>query len=426
MKKFIFVVLPVLLSANLNIQNSYKRALEFESKVNSYMFQVEAKKEEINLAKSKLKPKVNLNASAALREYKINATGDSRDEKYALVSLGLDVPVFHPEYDNFVEQSKMKHRFSMLYLEQLKQDLAYNVVDAYISILRADNSLKVAKSYLSANKIRYEQIKRLYEKKLSNKMDLLASKVTYEQSKIKVNSEKQNLRLAKFKFKNLTGIDSFTIPNIDFEKVDVSSLFITKSKDELFSQNLEIKKSKLNIDLTKKQIKNSQYGYYPKVDLSASATAYGSKNEYTDYTRDSRVMLNMKIPLYQGGYVKADISKYRYLLSAANEDLKDVERKVEYNYEELYTKFKTSKRNITLYKDAIESARLYLHATKKGFEVGLKNVIDLEDAKAKLYESQFKLIDSVYEFIKSYVSLLNLYGDIDSIKLSELDSILTQ
>jgi len=421
---YLILIVPILASSAVTIQSAYKKALDYEAKVQSHSYQILAKEEEITQAKSRLYPKIDVVGLATDRHYKLNNGGSKRDEQYYTLKLSGELPIYHPEYYNNIEQSKLKYEYSEFYMKQLEQELAYNVTDAFMLIVRAKNSLSVALVYLEANRVRYEQIQKMYNKRLANKMDLLSSKVTYEQSKIKVNTEKQSLRLAKFKFKNLTSIKSVNIPEINLENIDISRLVIHSKKEDLNTFNIEIKKSNLNIDLTKKQIKNSFYGHYPKVDLSASFSKYDSSSIYTDYKDESRIMLSIKIPLYQGGYIDSQVSKFKYLLSAASEDLKDVQRQTDASYEELTINLKTAEENIVLYKEAIDSAKLYLHAISKGYESGLKNLIDVEDAKTKLYETKFKLIDSVYEYIKSYTFLLNLFGQLNDEKLRQLDDTL--
>lgn len=406
----------------ISIKNSYQKALKYEAKVQSTKYQVYSKKEDIAQAKSKLYPKIDFQASGTVRNYTINYNHNKRDEQYYTATFSSRVPIYHPENYNLIDQSRLKYEFSNLYLKQQKQELAFNTTDSFMMIIRAKNSLSVAKAYLALNKAKYKQLEKKFSKRLANKMDFLVSKVTYEQSKIKVSSEKRNLSLAKYKFKNLTGIANVDIPRVNLENINVEKLTISYTRDDLSGMNLEIEKSNINIALTKKQIKYSGYDKYPKVDLSASISHYDSSSPYTDYTNESRVVLNVRIPIFDGGYSDSGIAKYRYLLSSANEDLKDTQRKVLSKYDEMIVNYKTSKENIKLYKDTIKSSRLYLYAVAKGYEHGLKDLTDVEDAKAKLFEAKFKLIDSVYQFVKSYTSLLNLYGIFNYEKLDELDS----
>ena len=429
MKKVILcvaLVSSVFANETITVEESYSKALEYEAKVRSYGYQVQAKGEDVEQAKSKLYPKVDAQLQATSRNYILNGTDSTIDENFYTVGISANIPVYHPEYFNDIEQSKLKLRYSKVHLAQLKQELAFDVTDAYMLIVRAKNSLKVAEAYLKANRSIYSRIQKLYEKNLANKIDLLSSKVTYEQSKIKVNTEKNMLRLAKNKFRNLTNISDVKVPQVNLENInssDISKLSILYTKEDLLSSNLDIKKANLGIYITEKQIENSNYGHYPKIDLSATTSRYDAENRYTDYDQDTRVSLNIKIPLYQGGYIESNKAKYRYLLSAANEDKKDTTRKILSDYEEIAIKLNTSKENIALYIDSIKSSELYLHAVTKGYEKGLRKLIDIDDAKTKLYETKFKLIDSVYLYIKSYTSLLKTFGLLNRDKLKQLDSI---
>lgn len=428
MKKIILnliLALPLIANSSISLENSYLKALEYESKVQSYSYQKMAKQEDIIQAESRLYPKIDLVASGVSKRYKIELGEDDNKEQYLKAKLSLQVPIYHPEYYNDIAQNELKYKYSDIYLTQLKQELAYNVTNAYILIVKAKNALGVADAYLKANKIRYNQIKNMYEKRLANKMDFLSSKVTYEKSKIRMNTEKQNLRLAKFKFKNLTGIVMKDIIQINLENIDVSKLKIKFHKDDLYTKNMEIRKSKININLTKKMIENSKYGHYPKIDLSAQVSKFKYEKEvYDSYDYDANAMLNISIPIYQGGYISSKVAKYKYLLNSSNEDLNDVQRTVISIFEEQLINLQASKENIVLYKEAINSAKLSLHAITRGYENGLKNLIDVEDAKTKLFETKLQLIDSSYEYIKSYTALLNLFGELNQNKLKKLDKIL--
>jgi len=427
MKKIIILMLLInsaIFADTVSIENAYQRALNYEANVQSYDYQLIAKKQEIYQAKSRLYPKLNFSASKTLRGYKTNFRDRKAHERYYTLNLSAKIPVYHPENFNIIDQSRIKYTFTRLYLKQLKQDLAYKVATTYIAIIRAKNALNVAKAYVKANKIKYQQIKKKFDRRLANKMDLLEAKVTYEQSLIKVSSEKRNLQLSKLNFKNLTGIKDIKIPAINLEGIDTSVLIFPYKKEQLDDFNIEVKKSNLKISLSKKEIQNSKYGRYPKVDLSASISKYNAINDLTDYKYDTQAVLSLSIPILDGGYTKAKVEQSRYLLKAAEEDLKNAQRKAESQYDDAMVKYNNAKENIKLYKENIKSSKLYLYAVSKGYEHGLKDLIDVEDAKAKLFEAKFKLIDSVYKFMDSYTTLLDLYALFDGQKLKQLDSAL--
>ena len=430
MKKFVLIFLlfffTSLSAEDMTLRESYERALSYEASIKSNMYQTSAKKEEIDQARSRLYPKVDVSAAGNWGDYKIASTGGKRYESYSTLKLSGQLPLYHPENFNMLDQAKLKYRLSTLNLKQLKQDLALKVTDSFLSIIKARNSLSVAKAYRALNKAKYLQIEKKFNKRLSNKMDLLQSRVTYEESIIKVSIERRNLRIEKYKFKNLTGIDieALELPSVDFEHLDVSSLIMPFSKKELMGANLEIKEAEIQLAISRKEVKNASYSRYPKADLSANIAKYDNPSRYRDYDHEETAMVIVKLPLYDGGYASASIVQNEELSRASAEDLNQIIREKEFNYDQYTTDLKTARENIALYKETIASAKLYLYATNKGYEHGLKSLIDVEVAKARLYESKIKLIDSVYNFMKAYASLLNIYGLLDPDKLDLLDHTL--
>ncbi|WP_458699908.1 TolC family protein [Sulfurospirillum sp. 1307] len=420
---YLIITNSVLANGELSLLFSYDAAKNYKPDLKSYEFQTLAKKEDINQAKSRLFPKIDFSISGLQRNYKLNYNGNNREEKYYKGTISSKIPIYHPEYFNAIDQSELKYKYSSLYLSQKEQELAYNVIRAYISIIRAKNSLHVAKSYYEANKIRYEQIKKMYEKRLANKMDYFEAKLTLDQSKVKINEEKHNIDLAKLKFKDLVGLKDFKLADINFEKVNIDSLSFNFSYDYLYAHNLELKKAKLNIELSKKEIENSYNLYKPKVDLSASYSKYDNANVYSDYKDESTIMLNFSLPLYQGGYRRSKIVQSKYILSSANYSVEDIKNSIISDYEEVVVKLKNAKESVLLYKNSIKLAELYLHSVTKGYEKGLKSLIDVEDAKAKLYESKFKLIDATYQYLDSYAILLQYLGELNTQNISHLDDI---
>ncbi len=408
----------------ISIEESYNKALDYEANVQSNIHQTKAQKEDIEQSKSRLYPKLDLSVSGTAGNYDVEYNHSTRRERYLYYKASAKLPIYHPENYNLLDQSKLKYRYSEIGLQQVKQELAFNVSDAYFSIIRAQKSLSVAKAYEELNRVKYEQIKAKYEKRLANKMDLLQSKVTHQESIIKIESEKRNLRLAKKKFQNLTGIKDIVIPNITFEKIDTSSLVIPYEKEDLLTMNLELQRAEINILVTKKEKKNSTYGWYPKVDLSASAARYNATSRYRDYKHELTATLVASMPLYDGGYTSSRVAQYQELVSAAIDDKLQKQRDAEAQYDEFMINLNTARENIQLYKETIESAKLYLYATNKAYEHGLTSLIDVEDAKTRLFEAKLKLIDSVYTFIKSHTSLLNLYGIFDDDKFRQLDDAL--
>ncbi len=406
------------------LSEAYKRALDHEAKLKSVAYQVNAKEEDIRQAESQLYPQIYTSLDNSHREYKDNLFHMQTKEKYNSASITASQAIYHPEILSQIESAKLKADSARIFLSKQEQELAFQVCNAYISTLKYQNSVILAQSYVNTNLLHYQQIKQKLDLQLSTKMDLMESKLAYEQSKSLLHKQEQFLVLSKMKLKKLTGIELHNIPSISFDTLDIKSLLQLTANQDL-SQNPDLKMSKLNTQIYEKEVETAKYGHYPIVDLSFSHTEYQTNDVTVDYERDSRVVLGIKIPLYQGGKVDSQVEKNRLLLQSAKEDLIDQQREIQVKYEELLFNYKSSFEDISLQKDARQSATLYLYSVQKGYEHGLKSLIDLEDAKTKLYEIEFKLIESIYDLINTYVNILNITGRLTFHDIERLNSLMT-
>ena len=407
----------------ITLSEAYSLALSYEAKLKSVGYQVDAKREDVIQAESQLYPQISAGLTNSNRRYKEHYYQRNIKEAYSSASISASQVLYHPEIFAQIESAELKVDSAKIYLTKQEQELAYKVADAYVSILKYQNGVAVADSYVNTNFIKYQQISEKYNLNLSNKMDFLESKLAYEQAKITLHKQDNLLALAKVKLKNLIGLDVESIPSIQFDDLEVENL-LKIAEGESLEENPDIKMSKLNTQIYEKEIEVATYGHYPKLDLSFSHEEFHTNDNTVDYDRDSRVMLMFRLPIYQGGRVSSQIEKNRVLLYAAKEDLTDQEREVKIKYEELTLNYEAALKDIVLQKDAKNSAELYLLAVQKGYEHGLKNLIDLEDAKTKLYESKFKLIDSVYTLINSYVGILNITGKLTTHDIEKLNSMI--
>ena len=407
----------------VTLSEAYKSALIYEAKSKSVGYQVDAKEEDVTQAQSQLFPQISATLNDSQRKFKENFSKRHVDEQYNSSSIVLNQVIYHPEIFSQIDSAKLKVDSAKIYLTKQQQELAYKVADAYVSILKYQNGVAVAESYVKTNLVKHQQIAEKFALSLSNKMDYLESKVSYEQSKITLSKQENQLALAKTKLKNLTGMNVTSIPSVAFDTLELDSLLLISSTEDLHD-NPDIKMSKLNTEISEKEIEIAKYGHYPKLDLSLSHTEYHTKDNTVDYERDSRLMLEFKIPIFYGGRISSQVEKSRLLLLSSKEDLSDQEREVRLKFEELSLNYEAALRDIKLNKQAQSSAELYLSAVQKGYEHGLKNLIDLEDAKTKLYETKFKLIDSVYTFINSYIGILNITGRLTPSDAERLNSII--
>lgn len=404
----------------LTLSKSYEAALNYEAKIKSLGYQQKVKKIEIDMAESRLYPQIDASGTYQRRRYEYR--GVNRDENYHSYSLSLNQMLYHPEVLAQIESSELQYDLSSLNLTKQKQLIAYNITDTYLQILRIKNSIKVAEAYLDTARVHYQQIEKKFQLRLANKMDYLESKVLLKEAEIRVEQERSSLMVSKMRLKSLTGIEVGTLPDVDFESIDVTKLSLDNQAS--LGNSLELGRAQKSFELSKKDIDISEFGHYPKLDLRGSFSNLSSKEIINEYQDDRRVMLTLSIPIYKGGYVSSEIQKNKLLLSAASQNMEDIKREESVKYDEFKAQYYVAMNNILLYKESKLSAKAYLDSVNLAYEKGLKSILDVEDAKKKFTETQYKLIDSIYQLIRAYTGVLNITGKMDEEHLAQLDNLL--
>ena len=75
---------------------------------------------------------------------------------------------------------------------------------------------------------------------------------------------------------------------------------------------------------------------------------------------------------------------------------------------------------------AIRSSESALEATRTGYEVGTRNIVEVLQAQQRLFASQFDYADSRYNYILNLLRLKQSTGVIEEIDLIELNQFMDQ
>jgi outer membrane protein len=232
--------------------------------------------------------------------------------------------------------------------------------------------------------------------------------------------EKKLLRLNRLRLKHLIGIENFKLPQIDFNRINSGVIekmreIVTNGSNRL--SNLKIEKAEQTLKFSKEEIKVASSGHLPIVTLNAQYAEIDADRSVSSLENTKSVMLQLQIPLYQGGMVESKITSAKLAYSARQEQLLQVQDEIKEEYDELLAMFNASSDSLSLYQEALESARLYLDSVEQGLQNGLKSTIELNGAKNKLYEVKYRYVENIYEIISSYIGLLIVGGNLEELRI---------
>ncbi|WP_434580957.1 TolC family protein [Sulfurimonas sp. NW15] len=398
----------VLSAKELLFSTAYNLAVQNSNQLQSAKYMYLSDKEDIKQEQAALYPQLDLSAYYKKSKYVANPNQDVTRQGLLNYTLSLKQSIYNADALARIDMQKLRSKYSSTKVKYQEQQLAQDVFKAYLNILRTTNKIAALQSYLTYQHSKLEALQKKYDMKLANKMDLLQIKVDYESSKIDLNKEKRLLNVYKMQLEHFIGKTDYTIPLISIRNNISPALAQMRDTIHETMNSLEIQQSKIQLELANKAIKNAFAGHLPNVSLSASYARYSTDTPTIDspFNSVANVMMNINIPLYKGGYTASKVESAKLRYQAAVEDMLATKKKVTVNYKEDLANFNAALNSVYMYKEAYTSAELFVEAIHEGYKKGLKSIIDLNDAEAKMYNIKYKYIDNLYTMVNAYVGLL--------------------
>jgi len=406
----------------LNFSGAYGLALENANHIRSSIYVAEAEKEKINQENAQLYPQINLSASYKKTEYETNPTKNIIRQGLITGTVTARQTIYNSEVFSRIDMQEQRSKYSDVKVEYEKEALAQELFKTYLDILKSHNKIKLLESYLEYNRSKLEELSKKFAMDLSNKMDLLQMRVEYNSAVIELDKEKKLLKVYDLKFKHYIGDIAYELPTIESDKILLGTIEQMKEQvngEKNLEKSLRVKQAEAALEVSKSEVENAKSGHMPTLSFDAGYSIYDTDTPTVEapYNTVKYAMLSLNIPIYGGGYVSSKVDSSRLMTRAANEDLQSAKKEVQVLYDEYLAIFDASSQSVEMYKNALESAELYLESIDQGYAYGLKSIIDLNDAKNKLNEVKYKYVENLYSLVDSYIGLLMVTNNFKELNL---------
>ena len=204
--------------------------------------------------------------------------------------------------------------------------------------------------------------------------------------------------------------------------------------DQALTQNLALVSSRLNEEIARKEISLRRTGRYPTLDLVAGRRSNESSGERTiefpgggntfpaEFDQETDYIgVQFNVPIFSGGTTSSRIREAVYLHRAAREQLLRVSRETERATRDAYLGVLAEISRVNALKQAVQSSETALEATRAGFEVGTRTIVDVLNSQRDLYTAITNYYSARYAYISNVLSLKQAAGILRVQDLEEID-----
>jgi len=348
-------------------------------------------------------------------------------------SARLRQSIIDPKSWHQIKQAKSFTYQAKAHYTMIQQDLIMRTAEAYFNILRAKDGLATATSEEHALKSQMEQAKQRFEVGLIAETDVYEAKAAYDTARVGKIQEANEVAVALEKLRMITNRLVDSVIHLDQEMpikmIGLDKTLAPMSIDEwvqrALSENQTIVMRKHDVEVAKQQIKAHRSDHMPTLDAVASYSHSNDQQGLNERNNVSVYGLEINVPIYSGGATSSKIRESYYLLDQAQQQLDLAIRNTATNTRNLYLNAETAIERIEARCHSTLSARSALKATKSGYEVGTRNIVDTLNAQKTLFSAQRDYFNARYDFIINSLKLKQSTGVLEARDLSNLNKWMT-
>jgi outer membrane protein len=410
-------------ASTMTLDEAYQLALAKDAKLASSEAQLEANEELTEQAFAQLLPQVTASASVKKEQYQLPSNPLSLDENTNNKNIQVTQALYNRQALYALDQAGLKVDYSRLRLSSAKNELGVRVAQAYLNLLLTQENLLISQQQVETTEKRLEQVSAALKVGYSTKVDKLSLQAELDDAKAKLTSDQQQLAFFRQKLKVLIGQDVST--NLPWPKVNASALVnqFVRSKawlEEAQNNNIDVQMQQKAVEVAQQEIEVRQSAFYPTVNLGGYYADASGASYFAQKNDNKVIYVEVKMPLYQGGYDNSRVKESKSLLRAAEYDAQYAKLDATQQAQEQISSANASREKLDALKQAIESGESYLASVEEGYRLGVRDITEVSRAKEKLYANRRDHIRASVELLNALVQLHAVSGQLDALAIKQI------
>ncbi len=333
-------------------------------------------------------------------------------------TLTLTQPVFNYSSIVRVGQAKEEIKRSDVEFEMARQDLMLRTLQLYLEALSAQDKLAFAQAEQAAVELHFELAKGRYGMGLAPITDLHDAKARLASVKAHRIEAENDLDDSLQALWEVCGEFGGTLSNLKDKLPLVSpdpadvELWIKAA----LRQNLAIEVQRHAVEVAQREVKRQRSGHFPTLDLvgrfnnrDTNGTLFGGGSE----VETSEALLQLNLPIYQGGYVSSRTREARHRYQATLQDMERQVRAAKRQARAAYLGVKSAISRVEALEQSVVSQELALKAKQYGFKSGLYTSLAVLDAERDLYLAKQDYAQARYDYILNSIRLRQAVGTLN-------------
>jgi len=350
-------------------------------------------------------------------------TGILENQTTQFTSLGASagIDIFRGlQHQNRFRKAKLALISSKYQHLKMEEDVALNVVNAYLQVLFNKENLKVQQQQLQIDSLQLVRSENLVDTGMIPSGDLLEIKATISTDKQRIIQAQYALLVSKMSLAQLMQIDDFQ----DFDIADVkydfepNSIFF-ETPETIFNkakqERTELKIAENNLKISEKDVEIAKGNYLPslmgfysfssRVSYAKIPDGMGGETkpqpfwDQFDLYKGHNFGLQLNIPIFNRFATRNNVNRSKIQLEKTKLILAQTQLDLERNIYTAYADAKGAMETYLATEKMVEARQQAFNYVKERYENGMATAFDYNQSQTLLVNTQSDLLRTKYDYL---------------------------
>lgn len=302
-------------------------------------------------------------------------------------------------------------------LRNTEQTVFLNAVTAYMNVIQGIALLELQQQNLAALQQELRATRDRFNVGEVTRTDVAQAEARVAQAQYSVAQAVANLSSYKASYRQIIGVEPgrLTSPGPAIERKippSVDGVMTVATKD-----HPAVLASQYAVDAANFQVRMAEANLSPTLSVQGSLTQGYDQSQTVDSVSSAAVMLNLSVPIYQGGAEYSAVRQAKEYLSQARIEV-DVNRDaVRTNAVQYWGTLVAAKAQIESAQAQVAANTLALEGVREEWRVGQRTTTDVLNAQTDLTNSKSALVVAQRDRVVAAYSLISVLGKLDAVSL---------
>ena len=297
--------------------------------------------------------------------------------------------------------------------ENERNNLAYNVIQAYLGMLVTQQFLEVANEGYETAQEFYEISKLLYEQGMISKLDLLQAEVQAANLLPQKTQAENGVTMAAAGLKMLLGLESEQeIVLTDAMTYNPGKYDLDKLRVKALTNRAELKQMDLSKALSSMNVNMARADFLPVVGLSYSYSKSGNDLDlYDDWDDSYMVAVGLSYDLFRGGTRFSKVRQARIAERQTNYGYEALRDGIQLEVEQVYLRLMEAEKNILSQEKTVGQAEEAARLAKIQFREGTITNLQANQIQINLTAAKANYLQALFNYTLAEASIKKAIGD---------------